>query len=238
LLISKNIYSSFKKRRPIMSELYEKMSAANTFQEKAQVVWDHYLSRKLPIPEPGVFSLEPNWVHSGYELVDRYLKQENLDANDQQLLQQIIESHSLKDGFEVSAFPGQPASPIRIIHDGWKAGTPTWIFMGRSFKSEVVLKNEEVELSHRRYNEHSVVHLGGGWIAVHRTIPEELYKKMDKEAAPRTLWMAYNENEQMGVTALTSNVIGPATSFNQLWEEVNDAYGPLYSISPRIVDVK
>lgn len=35
-------------------------------------------------------------------------------------------------------------------------------------------------------------------------------------------------DQQMGLTALTSNVIGPAMSFNQLWDAVNAEAGPLY----------
>ena len=75
----------------------------------------------------------------------------------------------------------------------------------------------------------SVVHLGAGWVAVQRTAPPEIYRLLDQDAAPATLWMAYNLNDQMGLTALTSNVIGPAISFNQLWIAVNaEAGGGLY----------
>jgi len=180
------------------------IAVAPTYKHKAQVVWDHYVSRQL-----GDGNLEPNWVHFGYALVQKFASDEKLNADELELVDQIIASHSLKDGYTVSAFPGQPQGPMRIIHDGWKAGTPTWIFMGRSLTPE------------------SIVNLGGGWVAVQRTIPDEFYKNMDRRAAPATLWMAYNKNQQMGLTALTSNVIGPAISFDQLWDAVNDLYGPL-----------
>jgi len=195
----------------IETALSQAIAAAVDYKAKAQVVWDHYLSRQLPPAtiDPVVGTLEPDWIHGGYEFVHKFVSKK-LDAYGLELVAQIIASHSLKDGQTVPAFPGQPKSPMRIIHDGWKAGTPTWIFMGRALTPK------------------SVVHLGGGWVAVQRTIPDDFYKDMDQQAAPATLWMAYKRDRQMGVTALTSNVIGPAISFNQLWEAVVAEHGPLY----------
>lgn len=201
----------------IETPLSAAIAAAKTYKDKAQVVWDHYVSRQLPLAEfsypIGTLNkgtLEPSWVHFGYALIQKFVSDEKLDADELELVDQIIASHSLKDGHTVPAFIGQPKSPMRVIHDGWKAGTPTWIFMGRSLTPK------------------SVVYLGSGWVAVQRTIPDEFYKDMDQQAAPPTLWMAYNNDQQMGITALTSNVIGPAVSFNQLWNAVNDQHGPLY----------
>lgn len=203
--------------------LSKAISEATSYKDKAQLVWDHYLSRQLPSAyvEGGniIGTLEPNWIHSGYELIRKFLDNENSSGDQRSLspdelksINQIIESHALNDGVSVPAFPGQPKSPMRIIHDGWKAGTPSWIFMGRALTPE------------------SFVHLGAGWVAVQRTIPDEFYAQMDQQAAPATLWMAYNRDKQMGLTALTSNVIGPAISFDQLWDAVNAEYGPLYKL--------
>jgi hypothetical protein len=175
------------------------------YKKKVQLIWDHYQSRKLPEE-----TLEPKWIHAGYELAYNYLQGKTLEPDELEVLDQVISSHTLEDGFTVPAFSGQPQSPMRIIHDGWKSGTPTWIFMGRAFTPD------------------SAVHLGADWVAVQRTLPDELYSQMDPKAAPPTLWMAYNLKSQMGMTALTSNVIGPAISFNQLWQAVNADYGPLY----------
>lgn len=198
----------------IETELSLAIAAAPTYKDKAQAVWNHYVIRQLPTVMLNNIvlrnELEPNWVHVGYSLIHKFILGEKLDAGELELVDQIIASHSLKDGHTVPAFPGQPKSPMRIIHDGWKAGTPTWIFMGRSLTPK------------------SVVHLGGGWVAVQRTLPDEFFKDMDKQAAPATLWMAYNMDQQMGLTALTSNVVGPAVSFNQLWDAVDAEYGPLY----------
>jgi len=197
-----------------MSELSERVSKEPSFRLKAKIVWEHYLSRRIPDREPGVFTLEPNWIHAGYEVVKRFAEWDGVGKypheDEEHLVIEICQSHGLADGFSVPAFPGVPGGPQRIIHDGWKSGTPSWIFMGRALTPE------------------SVVHLGAGWVACQRTVPDELYKQMDQKAAPATLWMAYNVDTQMGLTALTSNVIGPAVSFNQLWDAVNAEAGPLY----------
>lgn len=194
-----------------MSELSERLAKTPGFREKSNLIWEHYLSRQLKSP------LEPHWIHAGYEIIKKYADWDGMGqyppdcgADEEHLMIEICHSHALKDGFSVPAFPGQPNSPMRIIHDGWKSGTPSWIFMGRALTPE------------------SAIHLGAGFVAVQRTVPAELYDQMDKKAAPPTLWMAYNLHQQMGLTALTSNVIGPAVLFSQLWEAVNVEAGPLY----------
>jgi hypothetical protein len=188
--------------------LHERVSQLQGFRQRAVVIWEHYLSRRLQSP------LEPHWIHAGYEIVKKYAEWDGVgkypiavSEGEEHLLIEICHSHSLKDGVSVPAFPGRPDSPQRIIHDGWKAGTPSWIFMGRAFTPE------------------SVVDLGAGWVAVQRTLPDELYKLMDQNAAPATLWMAYNLDQQMGLTALTSNVVGPAVLLEQLWDAVNAEVG-------------
>jgi hypothetical protein len=176
------------------------MNENKTFKDKAQIVWNHYLSRQLPEN-----TLEPNWIHLGYELVSKFVKEEKLKNDEKEIVNQIVLSHFLKDGYSVPVFPGQPKSPMRIIHDGWKAGSPTWIFMGRALTSDSAISlSEGCE----------------GWIAVNRTIPDEFYKDMDQQMAPATLWMAYKKDKQMGITSLTSNVIGPAISLDQLKEAI------------------
>lgn len=197
--------------------LHEQLTQTPGFREKCKLIWDHYLSRKIPDREPGVATLEPKWIHAGYEIIKKYAEWDGVGQNpadcgadEEHLMIEICHSHGLKDGTSVPAFPGRPDSPMRIIHDGWKSGTPSWIFMGRTLTPD------------------SVVHLGAGWVACQRILPDDLYKMMDPNAAPATLWMAYNMDQQMGLTALTSNVIGPAMSFNQLWDAVNAEAGPLY----------
>lgn len=176
--------------------LSEAVNAAVTLKEKAIVVWQHYESRKLQS------ELEPKWIHAGYEIVFKYING-SVTPEEKQFVQEIVSSHSLKDGYSVAAFPGTPSGPMRIIHDGWKSGTPTWIFMGRAEPGAAKM-------------------IGDGWVAVQRSLPAAFYQLMDQKAAPPTLWIAYHLEKQMGVSAMTSNCIGPATSYDELLGAVND----------------
>jgi hypothetical protein len=170
--------------------LSERIENAKDFKEKVQLICNHYEDRRLKN------ELEPEWIHSGYEIAFRFTKEESLEKNEMYLLNQIVKSHSLPDGSSVHAFPDRPNSPMRIIHDGWKAGTPTWIFMGR--------------------NSENCVDLGSNWVAVSRTLPETLYAQLDKNIAPPTLWMAYNKKNKMSISDKDENIIGPAIYFEQI----------------------
>lgn len=178
--------------------LFESLQAEEKLEEKARIVCEHYESRVLDN------ELEPRWMHPAYECVQR-LYDGNATEDEKQMALEIISSHSLKDGYSVSAFPGMPGSPMRIIHDGWKSGTPTWIFMGRSFPD-------------------AAKDIGNGWVAVQRSLPPEFYRLIDASAAPPTLWIAYHLDQQMGMSALTANCIGPAMSLPELIEAV-DLFG-------------
>lgn len=178
--------------------LSESVKSAKSPVEKAKVVWEHYQTRKL------ASELEPNWTHVAYEAVRKLAENILSDTDDDfHLAMEVISSHTLPDGFSVSAFPGMPNSPMRIIHDGWKSGTPTWIFMGRNIPD-------------------MVKDIGDGWVAVSRTLPHELFKMMENNGAPATLWMAYHRDRQMGSSALTSNCVGPAISFRELMAAVEE----------------
>lgn len=176
------------------------MKSFDDLKAQAKVVWEKYQSRKLDS------ALEPSWTHAGYELVKSFLDG-NLDEGNLSLVLEILHSDSLPDGSSVLAFPNQPKGPQRIIHDGWKAGTPSWIFMGRALSPE------------------NVKYLGERWVAVQRSLSPEMYKLIDPNMAPPTLWMAYHLDNQMGLTALTSNVIGPAIHFEELIEAIETEIG-------------
>jgi len=170
--------------------LSEKIEAAKDFKEKVQLIWNNYEDRRLKS------ELEPEWIHTGYEIAFRFTQEKSLDKNEMYLLNQIVKSHSLPDGSSVHAFPDRPNSPMRIIHDGWKAGTPTWIFMGRSSEN--------------------CVDLGSNWVAVSRTLPDTLYAQLDQNMAPSTLWMAYNKKNKMSISDKDENIIGPAIYLKQI----------------------
>jgi hypothetical protein len=94
------------------------------------------------------------------------------------------------------------------MHEGWKIGSPTWIFMGRN------------QLG-------ASVHVSGDWIAVKRTIPSEIYKLFDPQL-PDTIWMAYNTKIQMGSMNSSQDVgeMGPAMDFEDLVEAIEKKIFP------------
>lgn len=139
--------------------------------EKCRAIWDHYLSRKRND------SFEPNWILRPYELAKLYAESEGkpdgFSDNDYFLLNETIKSHSQKNGNEVPVKTGFPNEGSRVMHDCWKAGSFTWIFMGRAEAKDAFLHKEFVILS--------------------RTLPDDLYKVIDKSIfAPQTLFAAYN----------------------------------------------
>src|SRR5688572_25231043 len=91
-----------------------------SLKNKAYKVWQHYESRKRRD------AFEPPWTHRAYELVKQLLDG-SLHPNYREAVVEIIKSHDLPDGSIVGSFP----FGNRVMHDGWKVGTPTWIFMGR-----------------------------------------------------------------------------------------------------------
>src|SRR5687768_579777 len=117
-------------------------------QKQAAEAWQTYQARRLRQAE-----FEPNWIHASYELLRDYVEGKVRDREDKNMVKRILGSLTLPDGHEVYAFPGIPGSPVRIIHDGWKIGTPTWVFMGRTLPGSVVKD------------------LGSGWVLVGRPIP-------------------------------------------------------------------
>lgn len=181
--------------------LAQRIKDAKTLEQKAQVVWDHYESRRLQGP------LEPHWIHEAYKPIQTILTGRRVRGEDRDYVREIVHSHGLPDGYTVQAFPGMPGSPVRVIHDGWKVGTPTWIFMGRNLTPD------------------AVKYLGEGWVAVKRTAPPEIFRKLAHGDMPDTLWIAYQLDQPMGGSALTANCIGPCFDLEDVIEGVEDEIG-------------
>lgn len=158
---------------------------------KCQILWDYYCDSKNK-------EFEPQWTHQAFEIVKKNIDSQILDQKEQYFLKKIIQSYELEDGSEVSDFPNKP--PNRIIHDGWKAGSATWIFMGRKL-CDAVEK--------------------GDWVIIHRTLPQDLYSKINSDFAPPTLWLAYHKRNQMMI-AENKNVVGPAIYSNQIIYEIDN----------------
>lgn len=176
--------------------LQESLSASKSWKGKALLVNDFYQSRRID------GSLEPMWIHGAYEIVKHYID-DTLKKEQIKLFYDIIRSHELPDGFEVPSMPNVPSSPIRIMHEGWKVGSPTWIFMGRNEPG-------------------SAIHVNGDWVAVKRTITAEIFKFFDPQL-PNTIWMAYNTKIQMANmdSPQDDGVIGPAMDFEVLAEAID-----------------
>lgn len=165
---------------------------SKSLKDKAGHCWEFYISRKLKN------DMEPNWTHLAYQAIKEYF---DGDMQKKDFVAEIVHSHELADGSTVSSFPGIPNSPRRVLHDGWKIGTPTWVFMGRNEHGAVTRINEK-------------------WVAVKRTIPDQIFKENFSNDLPRDVWIAYNIDKQMGTTASTANCIGPAFSYEQILDNL------------------
>ncbi|MEI7485892.1 MAG: hypothetical protein WCJ72_00555 [Chryseobacterium sp.] len=92
---------------------------------------------------------EPKWILSPYDMAYDFVNGGteaikefwSLDGSDEEICKFIIEELSpllLTDGTVVENFPFPP----RIIHDGFKFGTTSWVFMGRNESEVEVFKTE------------------------------------------------------------------------------------------------
>lgn len=173
-----------------MTFLQEQIRSKETFKEQVEILKNFYLSKRMDSP------LEPSWVHLSYDLAFRYLDSDHLTDEEILTLHAVVESHSLDDGFPVPAFPGVPNSPERIMHEGWKAGTATWVFMGRKLENAHILKNR--------------------WVAVSRSLPTELFEMLNHDGISDTLWIAYNLDFPFGPEHHQKTCIGPAVFYDDL----------------------
>ena len=169
--------------------LCESIASCKSIKEKAFLIMEHYKSSRLDN------SMEPIWIHRAYEIVQEYLD-DKLDKNNVNHFYDIVKSHQLPDGTEVPSFPNKPNSPVRIMHEGWKIGTPTWIFMGRKQSG-------------------AVKEFKNGWVVSRRVVPQPFQKLFDP-SIPLVIYFAYNVRDQMGMSADTANCIGPAMDLNDL----------------------
>jgi len=173
----------------------KKLKEAKNQPEKVEFIWDFYLSRKLSSAH------EPAWTHAAYELCLKFLNKD-IVIEQLQLLNEVIKSHELQDGSEVHSFAKKPNSPVRIMQDGWKIGSPSWIFMGRNLPDSEVFEIED------------------GWIGVCRTIEDKYMSNFI--GVPNWSWMAYNLTDQMGMSGETNNVIGPSLYVDDIVRAVED----------------
>ena len=92
---------------------------------------------------------EPEWVLEPYDMAYDFvngglesIKEHYVfDGSDKKICKSVIEHLSpllLEDGTVTESFP----FPARIIHDGFKFGTTSWVFMGRKESEVEVFKTE------------------------------------------------------------------------------------------------
>lgn len=159
--------------------IYQELKSADSLEKKCDIIWNHYISRKLNS------DLEPNWIHEPYQVVKDFLDNKTQNSF---LLNEIIKSHLQKDATEVPIKTGFPKEGTRIMHDCWKAGSFTWIFMGRIFCKDIY--------KHKNC------------VIINRKLPDDIYNLIDKDSAPQTLYAAYEINK--------NSFFGPAVCLDQL----------------------
>lgn len=166
----------------------EHFSSLKSLEEICGFLWNHYLSRKRKD------EYEPFWIIKPYSLAKKYLdNKSSFSEDDYFILNQLIKSHLSKDGSEVPVRTGFPNEGSRIMHDSWKAGSFTWIFMGRSFTDDISFYK--------------------GFVVLSRTLPKELFDSLDTDA-PQTLFAAYDKSNEL-------KNIGPAIYLDDLFFEID-----------------
>jgi hypothetical protein len=83
-----------------------------------------------------------------------------------------------------------------VVHEGWKIGTPTWVFLGRG-TGHLSFFNDDLVI----------------WS---RVIPQELRPHLKSIDNSWEVWIAYSKTEPMGGTTLTANCYGPCLSKEEL----------------------
>lgn len=165
--------------------IQEKIKSASSTKEQCKIIWNHYLSRRLTT------DFEPSWIHHPYKAVKDFLDKK--PDQDLFILKEVIKSHLQKDATEVPIKTGFPKEGTRLMHDCWKAGSFTWIFMGRIFCQDI--------FQHKDY------------VVINRKLPDDIYQLLDKNIAPQTLYSAYKKEE--------NSFVGPAISLEQLIAHLN-----------------
>lgn len=171
-----------------MATLSENLRRVKNERAKARLMWEHYVSRQR------TDNLEPKWIHPAYKLAREMAEGRRLDPNDITMFRQMIGSHELEDGTIV---PSSNDMPTGVMHDGWRVGTTSWVFMGR--KKAANIAGETGEKS--------------SWVLVGRTIPKTIQSDFGD-----SIYIAYNLNcpVGMGPTDWKANVVGPAASVQEV----------------------
>lgn len=157
-------------------------------KDKCSYLWEHYCNRKR------TDEYEPNWILKPYDLARMYSLGQQINDEDIFLLENLLKSHAEPNGAEVPVKRGFPKEGTRLMHDGWKAGSSSWLFMGRKFS---------------KTSQHS------HYVIISRTLSDNYYNLLDSPTAPQTLFCAYS--------LLEEKLIGPAIFYDDLILEITKA---------------
>lgn len=170
--------------------IFSKLSDKSlTYLVKAEICLEHYRASMSA-------QFEPEWMHPAYEILQKFI-QGSLPVEKMNLVKEIIASHECEDGRTVTVQPGVPASGKRVMHDGWKIGSSTWVFMGRKDYAK---------------------RLNDDWILVSRKIPDKIFSLNFESDLPNEVWIAYHRRRQMGFSPM-DNFIGPTPYLDDLYSE-------------------
>lgn len=165
--------------------------------QAARAAWQFHLSRRLT---GDLQKYEPNWVHPIYQMAKDYLdypeRFQGDDLEDAANTLLAVADHRIV----TQEWLGMG----RLIHEGWKVGTPTWAFMGRGTG----------HLSFAPGNADLVVCC--------RVIPPELRGYFPDTGGCWEVWIAYSKSEPLGATALTANCYGPCECKDELLAVIRD----------------
>lgn len=169
------------------STIQNNVKNASSLKEQCEIIWRHYLSRKLKN------NFEPIWTHTPYKVIEDYLDNKALSQKELFLLKEVVKSHRQNDATEVPVKSGFPKEGTRLMHDCWKAGSFTWIFMGRIYCENISTHKD--------------------FIVINRKLPEDIYSLVDNELAPQTLYAAYKCSDNF--------FVGPSVSLEKLIDHLS-----------------
>lgn len=159
---------------------------------------------------------EPKWTLNpfdmAYDFVNGGLKsiKENwsFDGSDEEICKSVLDYLSplfIADGTVYESFPFPP----RIIHDGFKVGTVSWVFMGRKHSNVEVLNTPKKS-----------VYGGEKIYVVNRIVPSEIFKNIEcnhPEIEP-FVYCGYSLDKDIKVN------IGPCISLDHIVDVINGDY--------------
>lgn len=147
---------------------------------------------------------EPDWIHPGEEDFALYVQGK---VTDKEMLACIEERLDGLKGWQRPSFFMHPLFGPRIVHEAFKVGSPSWVFLGRN------LPSTRLEM------------FGDEHVICGRATPDEVRlvaRKHGLEVLVDQTWIGYSKTDRMGDTAMTANVYGPCNSLAELIADLKE----------------